>query len=67
MMGGKAAHEFMYLTPIGEDTLILCDACGYRPIGKLRALSSHPRRRRCAAVDKVATPDTKTIDALRRC
>ncbi|HRE29916.1 MAG TPA: hypothetical protein PK954_24960, partial [Anaerolineales bacterium] len=24
MMGGKEAHEFMVLTPIGEDTLILC-------------------------------------------
>lgn len=29
MMGGKLAHEFMYLTPGGEDTLILCDSCGY--------------------------------------
>ena len=29
MMGGKLAHEFMYLTPIGEDTLLFCDACGY--------------------------------------
>ncbi len=30
MMGGTLAHEFMYLTPIGEDTLLLCDHCGYR-------------------------------------
>ncbi len=30
MMGGKMAHEYMYLTPIGEDTLLLCDACGYQ-------------------------------------
>src|SRR5512146_507436 len=29
MMGGTLAHEYMYLTPIGEDTLILCDTCGY--------------------------------------
>ena len=29
MMGGTAAHEFMYLSPLGEDTLVLCDACGY--------------------------------------
>ena len=29
MMGGRAAHEFMYVTPIGEDTLALCDECGY--------------------------------------
>ena len=30
MMGGSLAHEFMYLTPIGEDTLLLCAQCGYR-------------------------------------
>jgi prolyl-tRNA synthetase len=29
MMGGRMAHEFMALTDIGEDTLVLCDACGY--------------------------------------
>ena len=29
MMGGKLAHEYMYLTPIGEDSLVFCDACGY--------------------------------------
>lgn len=30
MMGGKVSHEFMLLSAIGEDTLVLCDACGYR-------------------------------------
>ena len=29
MMGGQLAHEYMYLNPIGEDTLVLCDRCGY--------------------------------------
>jgi prolyl-tRNA synthetase len=29
MMGGSLAHEYMYLTPIGEDTLVLCSHCGY--------------------------------------
>jgi prolyl-tRNA synthetase len=29
MMGGTQAHEFMYVTDSGEDTLILCDECGY--------------------------------------
>src|SRR5512146_2363424 len=29
MMGGSMAHEFMYLTPIGEDTIVICDHCGY--------------------------------------
>src|SRR6187431_1369100 len=27
MMGGTEAHEFMLLTPVGEDTLVLCDQC----------------------------------------
>lgn len=30
MMGGKVSHEFMLLTDIGEDTLVLCGECGYR-------------------------------------
>ena len=30
IMGGSMSHEFMYLSPIGEDTVLICDACGYR-------------------------------------
>lgn len=30
MMGGKVSHEFMLLTPIGEDSIVLCNACNYR-------------------------------------
>ena len=58
MMGGKLAHEYMYLTPIGEDTLLLCDACGYsanRQVARLRKPARLPRRR--CPVEKVATPD----------
>ena len=29
MMGGDIAHEFTYVTDSGEDTIILCDQCGY--------------------------------------
>ncbi len=29
MMGGSLSHEFMLLTPIGEDTVVLCPDCGY--------------------------------------
>ena len=47
MMGGKLAHEYMYLTPIGEDTLMLCDAV--RLFGQpadCATSSSRPRRKR---------------------
>ena len=29
MMGGKVAHEFMYVTPVGEDSLAICEETGY--------------------------------------
>ena len=65
MMGGKLAHEYMYLTPIGEDTLLLCDACGYsanRQISRF-GKQSNPEESPLP-IEKVATPDTKTIADL---
>ncbi|HEY3344366.1 MAG TPA: proline--tRNA ligase [Anaerolineaceae bacterium] len=65
MMGGKLSHEYMYLTPIGEDTLILCDACGYaanRQIARTR--SPEPPASAPLPVEKVATPGCKTIEDL---
>src|SRR5690606_32457036 len=28
-IGGKDSQEFIYLTEAGEDTILLCDGCGY--------------------------------------
>ena len=30
MMGGSVSHEFMLLTPVGEDSVVLCGDCGYK-------------------------------------
>ena len=30
MMGGSISHEFMLLTPIGEDSIAICNECDYR-------------------------------------
>lgn len=30
MMGGRISHEFMLLTDIGEDTIVICPECNYR-------------------------------------
>ncbi|MCL2060022.1 MAG: proline--tRNA ligase [Oscillospiraceae bacterium] len=30
MMGGSISHEFMLLTPVGEDSIVLCSHCGYK-------------------------------------
>jgi prolyl-tRNA synthetase len=65
MMGGKMSHEFMYDTSIGEDTLVICDNCGYlanRQVARFSKPSAAPEE--LQIVQKVATPNIKTIEAL---
>ena len=65
MMGGSLAHEFMYLTPIGEDTLVLCDNCGYSANRQVAAVvKPTPPRETALPLERVATPGTATIDSL---
>ncbi|MBZ0293277.1 MAG: proline--tRNA ligase [Anaerolineae bacterium] len=65
MMGGKLSHEYMYLTPIGEDTLLLCDGCGYAANRQIaRFAKPAPAEEAPTALTRVATPETTTIDAL---
>ena len=62
MMGGKEAHEYMYLTPIGEDTLMFCDSCDYaanRQVATFR--KPKPTAEDPLPLEKVATPDASTI------
>ena len=30
MMGGNVSHEYMLLTPVGEDSIVLCSECEFR-------------------------------------
>jgi prolyl-tRNA synthetase len=67
MMGGKEAHEYMYLTPIGEDSLLFCDACGYsanRQVAMFR--KPDPRPEEALPIEKVATPGASSIEDLAR-
>ena len=65
MMGGKLAHEFMYLTPIGEDTLLVCPECGYAANRQVARFSKPPAQVEPALpVEPVATPECKTIEEL---
>ena len=65
MMGGQLAHEYMYLNPIGEDTLVLCGGCGYaanRQVAAARLPAAEAETP--LPSEPVATPDTPTIEAL---
>jgi prolyl-tRNA synthetase len=67
MMGGKIAHEFMYLTPIGEDTLIMCDKCGYMANRQIaRFQKPAPMEEKPKPMEKVATPGMTTIEGLAK-
>jgi prolyl-tRNA synthetase len=67
MMGGRLAHEYMHLTDIGEDTLALCDGCGYtanRQVAAFRKPAAAPEPPQ--PIERVATPHTMTIADLAR-
>ena len=65
IMGGAGAHEFMVLSDFGEDTLVLCDSCGYADNQQIAVVGKpSPEPEALLPMEDVATPDTTTIDAL---
>ena len=65
IMGGSGAHEFMVLNEYGEDTLVLCDSCGYaenQQIAEVR--KPDPPAEDALPMADVETPDATTIEAL---
>lgn len=65
MMGGKMAHEFMYLAPIGEDTILICDGCGYTANRQIaRFQKPAPVEEKVKPIEKVTTPGVTTIESL---
>lgn len=66
MMGGSISHEFMLLSEIGEDTLVICPECDYRAnmeaaecIVENESVAERP-------LEKVYTPGCKTIEDLSK-
>lgn len=64
MMGGETAHEFMFLNDDGEDSLVLCEHCGYSANMEIAACVTQSRNRAEAPIEKVHTPDMKDIDSI---
>lgn len=67
MMGGKVSHEYMYLSPIGEDTIITCPHCGYtanRQVAKFKKEIAPEGKEELKEKELVETPNAKTIDEL---
>jgi prolyl-tRNA synthetase len=65
MMGGTLAHEYMILTSIGEDTLMLCDSCGYAANRQIACFQKPPVTDETPLpIEKIATPNVTTIADL---
>jgi prolyl-tRNA synthetase len=67
MMGGKMAHEYMYLSPIGEDSLLFCDQCHYSANRQIALMQKPvPAAEEMLPTQKVATPHASSIEDLCR-
>ena len=65
MMGGSLSHEYMLLTPIGEDSIAICSDCDYR--ANMEAAESVIENTKDAAdepLTKVHTPNIHTIEEI---
>jgi len=68
MMGGATAHEFMAPSPAGEDTIILCDECGYAANTELAVSTPQPQAVPSEASgwerEDVETPEKRTVQEV---
>lgn len=65
MMGGSLSHEYMLLTPIGEDSIAICSDCDYR--ANMEAAESVIENTKDAVdepLTKVHTPNIHTIEEI---
>jgi proline--tRNA ligase len=65
MMGGSISHEFMLLTPIGEDSIAVCPECGYRAnMEAAESILQNTKDENEEALTLVHTPDIHTIEEV---
>jgi prolyl-tRNA synthetase len=65
MMGGTASHEFMALSPFGEDIVLICEACGYADNREVATfIRDAATGEEPLPLEDVETPNATTIQAL---
>ena len=64
-IGGKDSHEFILPSETGEDTVFICDHCGYAAnVEKAQSIKPKPPTDTEANIEEIYTPSIKTIDQL---
>ena len=65
MMGGKISHEYMLLTPIGEDSIAVCSECDYRAnMEAAESIITNEMTGDSKELELVHTPDIHTIEDI---
>ena len=65
MFGGTLSHEFMLLTPVGEDTLVICPECGYKANMEVAdGIREEYKDEAPLPMEEVFTADAKEIAAV---
>ena len=66
-MGGNKSHEFVALSDVGEGVIAYCDSCDYAATDeKVEVVLDNPMDEKEKELEKVHTPDTKTIEDLSK-
>ncbi len=67
MMGGSVSHEFMMITPIGEDSIAICDSCDYKAnMEAAQCIVENKNELPLAELTKVETPGVTDIPSLAK-
>ncbi len=65
MMGGSISHEYMLLSPIGEDSIAVCSECDYRAnMEAAESIIENKIEGESQALELVYTPDIHTIEEI---
>ena len=64
MMGGKVAHEFMYVNPCGEDSLVLGTESGYQANKEVARTHFNYPAEDALTLEEVHTPNSATIEEV---
>lgn len=64
MMGGAVSHEYMAPSPAGEDTVVMCDKCGYSANVELARSISPKFNAPDQAFEEVHTPNKRTVEEV---
>lgn len=63
MMGGSVSHEYMLLTPVGEDSIVLCSECDFRAnMEATPCIAEQEQKIAQSEVELVDTPGKHTIE-----